>query len=130
MTSASELLRQGRRDEVWRKYCGFLDLSLEEFMEIQRRLLMEQIDLLSKCELGRKLLGNKVPASVEEFREIVPLTTYKDYLPYLSERKEEALAEKPITWARTSGRSGEYAAKWVPYTKRMYDKWGELTSAL
>ena len=127
MTSASELLRQGRRDEVWRKYCGFLDLSLEEFMEIQRRLLMEQIDLLSKCELGRKLLGNKVPASVEEFREIVPLTTYKDYLPYLSERKEEALAEKPITWARTSGRSGEYAAKWVPYTKRMYDKWGELT---
>ena len=52
MATAAELLRQGRRNEVWRKYCGFLDLSLEEFMEIQERLLMEQIDLLSKSELG------------------------------------------------------------------------------
>lgn len=76
MATAAELLRQGRRDEVWKKYCGFLDLSLEEFMEIQKRLLMEQIDLLSKCELGRKLLGEKVPTDMEEFRETVPLTTY------------------------------------------------------
>jgi len=56
MTSASELLRQGRRDEVWRKYCGFLDLSLEEFMEIQRRLLMEQLQLMSRSKLGRILM--------------------------------------------------------------------------
>lgn len=49
MATAAELLRQGRRDEVWRKYCGFIDLSLEGFMEIQERLLMEQTDLLSKC---------------------------------------------------------------------------------
>ena len=76
MTSTNELLRQGRRDEIWQRYCSFLDLSLEEFMEIQRRLLMEQIDLLARCELGQKIMHNTVPKSVEEFREMVPLTTY------------------------------------------------------
>jgi hypothetical protein len=82
MTTALELLREGRRDEIWKKYCGFIDLGLEEFMEIQKRLLMEQIDLLSKCELGRKLLGDTVPTSVKEFLETVPLTTNEVYTPY------------------------------------------------
>jgi hypothetical protein len=119
MATAAELLRQGRRDEVWRKYCGFLDLSLDEFMGIQGRLLMEQIDLLSKCELGRKLLGDKIPTSVEEFREGVSLTTYADYLPYLDEKREDVLPEKPDFWIRTSGRSGVNLFKWAPYPKRM-----------
>jgi hypothetical protein len=48
MTTTRDLLRQGRTDEVWQKYCGFLDLSLKEFMEIQRSLLLEQIDLLAR----------------------------------------------------------------------------------
>lgn len=122
MTSAIELLRQGRRDEIWRKYCGFIDLSLEEFMEIQRRLLMEQIGLLARCELGRKIMGDKVPASVDEFREIVPLTTYQDYVPYLTEKREDVLPEKPYVWARTSGRSGEYECKWVPYVRELYTR--------
>ena len=122
MTTAAELLRQGRTDEIWRKYCGFIDLSLEEFMEIQKRLLLEQLQLLGTCELGRRLLGDKVPASVEEFQQNVPLTTYKDYVPYLTEKREDVLPEKPHVWARTSGRTGEYAVKWVPYTRRLYAK--------
>lgn len=121
MTTAAELLRQGRRDEVWKKYCGFIDLSLEEFMEIQKRLLMEQIDLLSRCELGRRLLGDTLPTSVEEFRSTVPLTTYEDYIPDLLEKREEGLPAKPYIWVRTSGRSGEYECKWVPYSRRMYE---------
>lgn len=129
MATAAELLRQGRRDEVWKKYCGFLDLSLEEFMEIQKRLLMEQIDLLSKCELGRKLLGEKVPTDMEEFRETVPLTTYDDYLPYLAEKREDMLPSKPCLWARTSGRSLEYECKWVPYSREMVQKVGEFAVA-
>ncbi len=126
MTTAGELLRQGRRAEVWSKYCGFLDLSLEEFMQIQERLLMEQVDLLSRCELGRKLLGDKVPASVDEFREAVPLTTYDHYLPYLAERREHVLPNKPLLWARTSGRSAEYQCKWAPYSRDMARKVGEF----
>ncbi len=130
MTTAVKLMRQGRRDEIWKKYCGFIDLSLEEFMGVQKRLLMEQIDLLSKCDLGRKLLGEKAPTSVEEFRQNVPLTTYKDYVPYLTEKREDVLPEKPYVWARTSGRSGEYEAKWVPYTRRLYTKTNSYILAL
>jgi hypothetical protein len=129
MATTAELLRQGRRDEIWKKYCGFLDLGMEEFMEIQRRLLMEQIDLLSKCELGRKLLGEKVPTSVEEFRQTVPLTTYyDDYLPYLAEKREDVLPVKPVWWLHTSGRSG-FGFKWVPYTQEAVRKLGECALA-
>jgi hypothetical protein len=129
MTTAGELLRQGRRDDIWKKYCGFLDLSLEEFVDIQERLLMEQIDLLSKCELGRKLLGEKVPTSVEEFRQTVPLTTYDDYLPYLAEKREDILPRKPLWWLHTSGRSG-YGFKWVPCTPEAVKKMGECCLTL
>lgn len=123
MAKASDLIKQGRKDEVWKQYCGFLDLSLDDFMYIQERLVMEEMDLFATCELGRKIMGEKVPTSVEEFRRTVPLTRYEDYEPYLSERREDVLPELPYLWAHTSGRSGEY--KWVPYTKPAYVKLGE-----
>jgi len=121
MTTAVELLRQGRTEELWRKYCGFVDLSLEEFMHIQKRLLLEQLKLLKEMPLGRKIMRGESPSSVEEFRHTVPLTTYKDYTPYLLEQDESMLLEKPVTWVRTSGRSGEYGCKWVPYSAQMYE---------
>ncbi len=129
MATALELLREGRRDEIWKKYCGYIDLSLEEFMDIQKRLLMEQIDLISKCELGRKLMGDRAPTSVEEFRETVPLTTYEVYVPYLLERRDEALPAKPYWWLHTSGRSGEYEHKWIPYSEEMAKKLAEYSIA-
>lgn len=127
MANATELLRQGKREEIWQKYCGFIDLSIDEVMKIQEKLLMEQIELLSKCELGRKIMGDKIPESVEEFRKNVPLTTYEDYVPYLSEKREDVLPEKPYIWAHTTGRTGQH--KWAPYTKRMYKAMGEITLA-
>lgn len=129
MTTAAELLRQGRRDEVWTKYCGFLDLTTEEFIELQERLLMEQIHLLGKSKLGRRLMGDGLPSSVEEFRKTVPLTVYRDYLPLLVQGQEEILPAKPQVWARTSGRSGEYECKWAPYSRRMVKKAGEFAIA-
>ena len=131
MATAAELLRQGRRDEVWRKYCGFLDLSLESFMDIQGRLLMEQVNLLSRCELGKTLLGGAVPRDVEEFRAQVPLTTYDDYLPYLASQTEaEGLFPgETYVWARTSGRTQEHDCKWAPYTREMVTKVGEFAVA-
>ena len=86
MSTAVELLRQGRTRELWRKYCGFVDLSIEEFMHIQRRLLLEQLKLLAEMPLGRKIMGGKMPDSVEEFRRTIPLTSYMDYTPYLLEK--------------------------------------------
>ncbi len=130
MSNATELFRQGKTREIWQKYCGFIDLSIDGVMKIQKRLLMEQIDLLSKCKLGKKIMGNKIPKSVEEFRKNVPLTTYDDYAPYLSEKREDILPEKPYIWCRTTGKTGQY--KWVPYTERMYKVMGEafLTSII
>jgi hypothetical protein len=128
MNEASDLIKRGRTDEVWKKYCGFLDLNLEDFMFIQERLLMEQMHLFAACELGRKIMGEKVLTSVEEFRQRVPLTEYEDYEPYLSERREDVLPQMPYIWAHTSGRSGKY--KWVPYTEPAYVKLGERILAV
>jgi hypothetical protein len=78
------------------------------------------MDLFSACDLGGKILGGRVPASVEEYRRAVPLTEYGDYEPYLSEKREDVLPQLPYLWAHTSGRSGTY--KWVPYPEPAYAK--------
>ena len=126
MSKIQELLRQGRYEELWQMGCGFIDLNLEQFMAIQKRLLLEQIELLNNCELGRKLMRGAMPETVEEFREQVPLTTYTDYCPELLERREDVLPVKPVMWMHTSGRSVEYSAgksttvKWVPLSSQSY----------
>ena len=130
MSTARELIRQRKKKEIWQKYCGFIDFSVEEFVETQSHLLMEQLRLLQDCELGDKLLWGMKPSSVEEFRQRVPLTTYKDYVPYLLDKREDVLPEKPILWQRTSGRSGEYPCKWVPITDRLYKEVGYYVVAM
>jgi hypothetical protein len=102
--------------------CGFIDLSLEQFMAIQKRLLLEQIELLKNCELGRKLMYGAMPETIEEFREQVSLTTYPDYYPELPEYREEVLPAKPVLWQHSTGRSVEYGFKLTPY------KWVPLSS--
>jgi len=107
-------------EELWHRYCGYLDLSLDEFMEIQQHLLMEQIDLVAGSTLGKKFMTNSKPKSVEEFRRMVPLTTYDDYEPYLSEQREDALGVKPYLWCHSAGRRGRF--KWIPHSSEIVDK--------
>ncbi len=116
MAEIIELIKQGNVDETWQRCCGFIDLRLEEFMGIQRRLLSEQLGFLKGCELGRRILNGAAPRSLEEFRKSVPLTTYDDYAPYLLEKREDVLPEKPALWQYTSGKSGEYPFRWAPLT--------------
>ncbi|MDD5039454.1 MAG: GH3 auxin-responsive promoter family protein [Dehalococcoidales bacterium] len=116
MVTEVELFKQGKDDELWQRCCGFIDLSLEDFMMVQRRLLSEQLELMKKCELGRYLMNGANPRDMKEFREQVPLTTYDDYAPYLLNKREDALPKKPILWQYTSGKSGEYPFRWVPVT--------------
>jgi hypothetical protein len=118
MTRPIDLIRQGRKEELWQMCCGFLDLSLEQFMAIQKRLLLEQIELLKNSELGRRVMGGVMPETVEEFREQVSLTTYADYLPEIVEKQEDVLPAKPAIWAHTVGRAGEYNFKFVPLSDR------------
>jgi len=114
---AVELLQQGRNEELWQMCCGFLSLNMEQFTAIQKRLLLEQIQLLNQCTLGRKIMHGAKPRTVEEFREQVPLTTYSDYCPELLEKREAPLPAEPACWVHTSGKSGEYPFKWIPMTK-------------
>ncbi len=116
MPQAVELLRQGRGEELWQMCCGYLTLNLEQFMTIQKRLLLEQLELLNRSKLGKKVMRGARPDSVEEFREEVPLTDYADYCPELAEKREDGLPAKPAMWVHSSGRSGEYPCKWVPFT--------------
>ena len=125
MKTTLELLREGRNQEIWTRHCGYLDLSIDEFMSIQKRLLMEQIGLLSESKIGQALFKGKPPKTIDEFRARVPLTRYDFYAPYLQERNDDGLPAKAHVWLRTSGRtSGDGHFKWVPYTKAMYEKLG------
>ncbi len=129
MATAAELLRQGRKNELWNKYCGFFDLTIDEFMGIQERLLMEQLQLLGACELGKTIIGPDMPESLEEFRRMAPITTYKDYVEYLEPQREDVLPVKPYCWMRTSGRSGEYTGKMVPTSYQFYSLTGKYLLA-
>lgn len=126
MSTATELLKRGRTDQIWMKYCGFLDLSIHEFMEIQERLLLEQIDLIHRSEIGKKFFKT-IPTSVQEFRDIAPITSYEDYEIYFEEQREDVLPQEAYLWAHTSGRSGKL--KWIPYTKQAYLRLGERVLA-
>ncbi|MFC1925753.1 GH3 auxin-responsive promoter family protein [Chloroflexota bacterium] len=129
MIKAAELLRQGRKEDLWQMCCGYVDLSMEQFMTIQERLLWEQLELLKKCELGQKMMQGAEPGSLKEFREQIPLTTYADYAPYLQEKREDVLPEKPVLWMCCVGRFGEYRQKWVPVTQRVFQEAGKLVFA-
>jgi GH3 auxin-responsive promoter len=117
MATTAELLRVGRYDDVWRQYCGFLDMTLAESMTLQECRLKEQLDLVNRSPWREIVLNGTRPATVEDLRRTLPLTRYEDYAAYLGERREELLPQKPAVWAHTSGRSGSY--KWVPFTMQM-----------
>jgi hypothetical protein len=130
MSNLAELFKEGKHKELWQRCCGFIDLSIDEFMRIQRQLLLEQLELLKKCELGKNIMGGLTPRNINEFRELVPLTNYDDYAPFLLKRNMKGLPKRPILWQYTSGKSGEYTYRWVPVTARQLDEIEPLIFAL
>ncbi len=122
MKTLREMLRDEDYDRIWKAYLGFLDLSIEEFMEIQNRLLLEQIELLKNCNLGKKLFGRHKINTVEEFRKHVPLTTYDDYAETLLNKKSDELPSEPLHWVQTSWRGGAGSIKLAPYSKSMVEE--------
>lgn len=122
MKTLREMLRDQEYEKIWKAYLGFLDLSVDEFMEIQNRLLLEQIDLLKKCELGKKLLGNRPIKTVEDFRKYVPLSTYDDYADTLLNKKSGELPSEPLHWVQTTWKGGAQPIKLAPYSKTMVEE--------
>jgi hypothetical protein len=130
MTKPIELLRQGRKEDLWQMCCGFIDLSLDQVMTMQKRLLLEQIELLKSCELGRRVMRGAMPETVEEFRRQVPLTTYSDYLPELVGKRDDVLPAKVARWIRTSGHTGEYDVKWVPMPEDFLSEYEKVATGV
>lgn len=116
-----EKIRTDSKERIWQEYCGFLDLTMEEYMVIQRRLAMEQIQGWSRSPLGQRFLMGKNPQSLDEFRTMVPLTTYADYADILLKKQGEQLPEKPVLWIETTWEGGIHPMKAAPYTKGMLD---------
>lgn len=127
MLPEDKFLDSRGKSKIWERYCGFLDLTVKEFMEIQEHLLLEQIKLVVNSPLSQKMVKGAHPRNIEEFRKSIPLTTYADYAPYIGNCQEDWLAVKPLYWARTSGRGGQ--PKWVPYTKEAIDLTGRFALA-
>ncbi len=122
MKTLRDMLRDDDYEGVWKAYLGFLDLTIEEFMEIQKRLLMEQITLLNNCELGKRLFRGHEIKSIEEFRKFVPLTTYEDYAETLLNKKTEELPSEPLHWVQTTWKGGTNPIKLAPYSKTMVEE--------
>ena len=51
-------LKNREYERIWQEYCGFLDLDMEQYMKIQKRLLEEQMQLWCNCPLGKKTNEN------------------------------------------------------------------------
>jgi hypothetical protein len=116
-----EKLKNQNTKDIWEEYCGFLDLDIESYMKIQNRLMLEQISVWSECELGKKMLKGKHPKTIEEFRRMIPLTTYGDYADILLQKKGDMLPDDPIVWLQTTWEGGKHPIKVAPYTKSMLD---------
>ena len=130
MSIGMELLKEHKYEELWARYCGFVDLTMEEFMAMQRHLLLEQLGLLRVCQLGQDIMAGATPRTVDEFRALVPLKTYEDHAAYLNEQREDLLPAKPVLWQRTSGTSSGNGFKWAPITQRMYEEMGRAAFAV
>lgn len=114
-------LKNQQYDDIWNEYCGFLDLSMSDYMHIQRRLMEEQIQLWSNSALGQSILKGIHPKTIDEFRSLVPLTTYDDYADILLNKQSEMLPGTPVIWIQTTWEGGKHPVKVAPYTRSMLD---------
>ncbi len=122
------LLLNREYERVWQRHCGFLDLTLAESVAVQRRLLEEQFEIARKSKLWQTMFPAQVQElTLDNFRQIIPLTTYADYEPHLAGRPDDILGRPIQEWARTSGRGGR--VKWIPYTPEAYLQLGEVSLA-
>lgn len=114
-------LKSLQKEDLWKEYCGFLDLDINEYMSIQNRLMTEQIKRWSECGMGKRLLKGQKPETVEEFRKALPLTSFEDYADVLLSQDVAMLPEAPVIWIKTTWEGGKHPIKQAPYTRSMLD---------
>lgn len=116
-----EKIRNSKPADVWQEYCGFLDFTLAEYMQIQNRLMEEQIQLWSASALGQSFLQGAHPQSIDEFCRQVPLTTYENYADILLQKRDDLIPAPASIWIKTTWEGGMHPIKVAPYTKGMLE---------
>ena len=117
-----ERLKSVSHRQLWQEYCGFLDMSLEDYMYVQQRLMAEQMHYWCESPLGQKLLAGKKPDTIDELRDMLPLTSYEDYADTLLARRSDMLpCGEPAIWIQTTWEGGLRPIKLAPYTREMLD---------
>lgn len=104
---------------IWQEYCGFLDLGIDDYMDIQNSLMKEQLQIWSDCSLGKEILKGKKINSIEEFRDNFPITEYADYADILLQKRSDMLPGEPTIWIQTTWEGGKHPVKLAPYTQGM-----------
>ena len=149
------MVAMGEGEELWQKYCSFLEKPFSEQLEYNIRAREEYFKKWQRTNMAAKLC----PGGVNGF-EGVPLTTYDDYtiLRDFGEKVEQLSRtiprEKGELWwdyylrigkmaapmlegwmpedfdfcAKTSGSSGK--SKWLAYGKTFRGEWESLLSYL
>ncbi len=123
-------LKEYSSDRIWREYCGFLDLSLEAYMQIQRSLMHEQLRLWLGSGLGKKLAPQCEDGDIDAFRASFPLTDYADYADDLLAKRADLLPGEPIIWIQTTWEGGIKPIKLAPYTRAMLDAYKHNTVSI
>ena len=116
-----EKLKKCSHQQLWQEYCGFVDMSLADYMYTQRRLMEEQLSMWCESGLGRRLLHGAKPKNIDELRQALPLTSYADYADVLLPKRAEMLCAEPSIWIQTTWEGGVHPIKVAPYTKGMLD---------
>ena len=116
-----EKLNTLSREDLWREYCGFLDMSMEEYMAVQRGLMETQLQVWSASPLGQALLQGREIRTIDELRATLPLTTYADYADVLLPKRVDMLPGEPMVWIQTTWEGGLRPIKLAPYTRAMMD---------
>lgn len=79
------------------------------------------MNIWSSSILGQSILKGKHPKSIDDFRSMVPLTSYDDYADLLLQRRAEDLPDNPVIWIQTTWEGGKHPIKIAPYTRSMLD---------
>ena len=119
--TTKDLIRKNNKRYLWNKYCSFLELSIDEYMDIQNRLILEQITLWKDSVIGKSILNNDDINSIDDFRNKVKLTTYDDYAKILLKKENEYLPKPGDIWIQTTWEGGTKPIKVAPYTRGMLD---------
>lgn len=95
----------------------------------QESILLNTIKANQETDLGKKYRFSTIK-SISDFQQLIPLSTYKDYQPYIQRimdgRKNAVTSDEVTNLVPTSGSSS--VVKYIPYTKSLLREFNSAVS--